>query len=178
MNLIIKVINRENYERAYAFQCEHLDAEDFPDFIHRVSQNPDFYLIAIIDDELVGICYGHPSPKEMLAISLQGIAVNQDKTKPYARTGVGSNMIHSFEDAAKNRGYEKISLGSADDYKVEHFYLKNGYKPIELVAKGPNHEEFERVQVDSYEDGNVLREKLRRKYKTKEVIYIFEKWIG
>lgn len=178
MDLIVHVIDRQNYERAFAFQCEYLDSEDFPDFLHRISQYPDFYFVAIIDGELVGICYGHPSQTNHLEIILQGIAVNQDKTKPFARRGIGSTMIHSFEQTAKKQGYNKITLGSVDDYKVESFYLKNGFKPIELIAKGPNHENFGRVQVDNYGDGNVLREKLRQRYKAKEVIFIFEKWIG
>ena len=78
----------------------------------------------------------------------------------------------------KRKGYNQIGLGSADDLKVEHFYLKNGFQPFELVAKGENHEEYERVTINDYESGKVRQQALRKKHNAKEVIFIFEKLIG
>ena len=62
------------------------------------------------------------------------------------RKGIGSKLISQFEEAVKRKGYNQIGLGSADDLKVEHFYLKNGFQPFELVAKGENHEEMRELQ--------------------------------
>ena len=56
----------------------------------------------------------------------------------------------------------EISLGSADDPKVEAFYYKNGYRPIEIVAKDKAGYEKE-------------LEKLRRRHNPQEAIFIFEK---
>ncbi|GMA60394.1 N-acetyltransferase [Alicyclobacillus fastidiosus] len=174
----VRTIEQHDYERAHAFQSEYLDREKFPEFVQRVAANPDLYFVAVNGDELIGICYGHPSKKDESVITLQGIAVDLNETKGYARVGIGSRMIRVFESAVKTRGYRKIAVGSADDPTVEKFYLKNGFKPTELVAKGLHYEEYERISIDDYEVGNVRREELWRKYAPKEVIFIFEKSIG
>lgn len=174
MNLDIRTIKPTDYKKAHAFQCEYLDTEDFRDFVHRVEANPDLYFVASDGDELVGVCYGHPPKKGQSTINLQGIAVNLDVTKRYARVGIGSNMMQVFEGAVKRKGYSKIGVGAADDPKVEHFYLKNGFKPCELVAKS-GYEELARVQIDNFTDGKILQQALRQKYDALEVIFIFEK---
>lgn len=177
MNIKIRQIREEDYKKAHQFQCEYLDEESFEDFIERIEANPDLYFIALDNEELVGICYGHPSDKVKDAINLQGIAVNLDETKGYARKGIGSKLMIAFEKTVKQKGFDKIDVGSADDLKVEKFYLKNDFKPYQLVAKGPNHEEFERVNINDYDSGKKKQEELRKKHKPKEVIFIFEKSI-
>src|SRR5690606_12250743 len=127
------------------------------------------------EEELVGICYGQPSVES--TILLQGIAVNLDESKGYARKGIGSALISKFENIALLKGYKKIGVGAADDSKVENFYLKNGFNPYELVAKGLHHEEYERVMISNYEYGKKTQMELRRKYQPHEVIFIFEKII-
>ncbi|MBS4200975.1 GNAT family N-acetyltransferase [Bacillus sp. FJAT-49732] len=175
MNIEIQTIKKENYEIAHDFQCEYLDDESFQDFSFRVECNPDLYLIAMNEQELAGVCYGHPSNRDEQAIQLQGIAVNLEEEKGYARKGIGSKLIADFEKTAKRLGYKKLDLGSADDVKVEKFYLKNGFQPSELVAKNSNHEEYERVKIDDYETGKKVQEQLRMKYNPDEVIFIFQK---
>ena len=177
MELEIRPIRQDEYQRTHAFQCEYLDAESFQDFARRIEANPDLYLVAFYDDELVGICYGHPSEKDTAAISLQGIAVNLDEKKGYARVGIGSKMMRVFESTVRRRGYKKIGVGSADNQKVEHFYLKNEFKPCELVAKGSLYRELDRVKIDDYELGKAKQQELRQKYDAIEVIFIFEKSI-
>jgi GNAT superfamily N-acetyltransferase len=177
MNIVIRPIQNEDCQRVHAFQCEYLDNESYNDFVTRIQANPDLYLVAFDEDELVGICYGHPSNKYESAINLQGIAVNLDERKSYARKGIGSMMIEEFEKAVKVKGYKKIDVGCADDTKVERFYLKNRFHPYELVAKDQYHTEYERVKISNYEFGQITKEELRKKYRPKEVIIIFEKLI-
>jgi GNAT superfamily N-acetyltransferase len=175
-DILIRNIRPEDYANAFAFQCEYLDNETFPDFLQRVRQKGGIYLAAFCGEELVGICYGHPGrkPREM---TLQGIAVCLDDTKNYARKGIGSRLLRCFEAEAKSGGATKVSVGSAADPKVERFYLKNGYEPVELAAFGPGHQELARVTVNGYEQGNLQREQLRLAHRPREVIFIFEKKI-
>jgi len=177
MNIEINPIKKEDYEKAYAFQCEYLDDESIQEFTLRVESNYDLYLVAMNDRELVGVCYGSPSKRDIQAIQLDGIAVNLDKEKGYARKGIGSQLIEEFEKAVEHLGYTKLNLGSADDVKVERFYLKNGFQPYELVAKNYNHEELERVNIEDYETGKRIKEQLRLKHNPDEVIFIFHKQI-
>lgn len=46
-----------------------------------------------------------------------------------------------------------------------------------MVVRVPNHEEYERIKISDYKLGKVKQEELRKKYKPKEVIFIFEKYI-
>lgn len=173
MDIKIRQVREDDYEKVHQFQCKYSDKEPFEDFVERVKANPDLYLIALDNEELVGICYGRPFDGAKDNMELQGIAV--DEEKGYAGKGIGSRMLREFEKTVKNRGFHKISVGSADDPKVEKFYLKNGFKPCQLVAKGPNHEELERLNINNYDSGKKKQEELRKKHEPKEVIFIFEK---
>jgi GNAT superfamily N-acetyltransferase len=177
MNIMVRPVEPASYGDVHAFQCEYLDAEEFNAFTDRVASNPDLYLAAYHHAELVAVCYGQPSLRNHAAVQLQGIAVNLDETNQYARKGIGSAILRQFEKAAKNRGFRSIDVGSADDLKVEHFYLKNGFMPYELVANGPDHEELERVCIPNYELGKETQETLRKKHGAREVIFIFRKSI-
>jgi GNAT superfamily N-acetyltransferase len=177
MKLSIRRIEEQDYRAVHSFQCEYLDHEEFSEFNHRVDENPDLYLAAFVDGELAGICYGHPWRKDNTVANLQGIAVNMELDKNLARRGIGSQLLGAFEQAVRSLGFRKIGVGSADDVKVEHFYLKNGFLPCELVAKDADYTELERVAVDGYDSGNLVREELRHKHNPREVIFIFEKWL-
>lgn len=130
------------------------------------------YLGAFDKGKLLGIVYGHPLKRDKSIMNLQGIAVDLDNGS--ARKGIGSQLIKEFENVVKMRNIKRVNVGSADDLNVENFYLKNGYKPIELVAKGRG-KEFERVKVNDYESGKIKKEELRKKYNPEEVIFIFDK---
>lgn len=54
-------------------------------------------------------------------------------------------------------------------------YLKNGYRPYELVSKAPQHNGDERIQITDYVNGKVMQEELRRKLNSEQVIFIFKK---
>ncbi len=175
MNIKIKPLSKKYYHEALSFQSEYLDKENFASFVKRIEQNPDLYLVALDQDNLIGVCYGRPSEKIEGAVILQGIAVNLDQTKGYARKGIGSNLIFEFEKITKNKGFSKVDVVSADDRKVEHFYLKNNYLPYELVALDSHHNEISRKKVTDYESGKRLQSELRNKHQAKEVIFIFQK---
>ena len=46
----------------------------------------------------------------------------------YAGRGFGSRLLQYFDRQIERAGYTVCSLGSAGGY-VEHFYIKNGYRP-------------------------------------------------
>lgn len=182
-HLSIRPINEAHMAEAHAFQCEYLDNETLSQFKARLEANPQLYIAAFdldqpTTEQLVGICYGQPSPRRRGVLQLQGIAVQLDASKAYARKGIGSALLQHFEQCASQQHYNLIDLGCADDVGVEYFYMKNGYHPVELVAKNINGEDIERVAVHGYAQGKVLKEKLRQKHEAFEVIIIFEKSIN
>lgn len=178
MTIDIRPIHAEDYAAAHAFQCEYLDRESYEEFNYRVEDYPDLYLGAFADGELVGVIYGQPWQRTESTALLQGIAVTLDETKQLARTGIGSRLIAAFEESVRRRGLRRIDLGAADDWKVERFYLKNGYSPYELVAMDANDDQLERLPVTDYASGKELQEQLRCKHRAKQVIFIFDKILG
>ncbi len=173
MTLKIRPIQEKDYEKVHVFQRTFLDEDSYEDFVQRVESNPDLYLVAYLQEDLAGVVYGNPSKNKQTVINLQGIAVDLDKK--FARKGIGSKLMEAFEKVVKEKGYQVIGVGSADDSKIESFYLKNGFKPIELVAKDEEYNELERMAMNDYEEGLSKKEELREKHNPREVIFIFEK---
>lgn len=175
MEYIIKQIEKKHYPHVYDFQCRYLDNEPFESFLFRVTRFPDLYIIALNENSLVGICYGSPFEKDNSIMNLDGIAVFLDEDKNYGQLGIGSSMLKCFEDISVEKGFNVIGLGAADDIKVEAFYLKNNYKPIELVIKNDEFVEQARIEISSYSEGVKLKKELYRKYNPREIIFIFSK---
>ena len=175
MDIKIRLIEKNDYHQAHKLQCEYLDEEVFENFVARIKHNPDLYFCALDKEKIIGVCYGQPSHRINDAIQLQGIAINLGEDKKYSRKGIGTSMLSIFENAAKIKGYKKIDLGCADDEKVEKFYLKNGYHPYEIQAKGNNHFLFEKQSVSNYTSALNKKKILRKKYNPKEVILIMQK---
>ena len=177
MKIDIKKIRKNNYVQAHKFQCLYLDNESFEDFIKRAENNKGLYLVALDAEKIIGVCYGQPSKHLKNSLELQGIAVNMDEDKKYARKGIGTKILKKLENEAVKKSFEKIDVGSADDEKVEKFYLKNGFIPYEIQAKGKNHSLYEKQKIKNYEEGLAKKGLLRKKYKPKEVIFIMKKEI-
>jgi len=176
MNIEIRPVTTGADKKAvYPYQCgySHI-VESFEDFIKRADAAPDLYLAAFDGGVCVGICHGGPSRWASDAVNLDIIATERPGDNKYARKGIGSRMLQRLEQAAKQRGFRRVHLGSSMG-GAELFYMSNGYRPVELVASGANHEMHERVPVTDYESGRVLQRELLRKHKAKEVNFIFEK---
>ncbi len=178
MNRVIRMIGPSDYEQAYSLQWEYLDRETFADFLGRVDRSPHLYMVAVDGDDVVGVAYASPSAHVRDRATLQGIAVNLDNEKGYARQGIGSQMLKALERMAEDLGYHAMGVGSADQRSVEAFYLKNGYTPIQLVAKDDDYRELERVGIAGYSEVKTRREELRERYHCREVIIIFHKRLG
>ena len=136
--------------------------------------------------EIVGVCFGFPRDEE--TVLLQGIAIHSD----YSGSGLGSKLIKLFEDAVIRAGYHKITLGSAEGY-VEHFYLKNGYRPVEYMievegddeigppegfeVKGSRKEGNKTIFYISNNNGYQPEQKdlLKKHFGVSKVIFLFEK---
>ncbi|CAF4936037.1 unnamed protein product, partial [Rotaria sp. Silwood2] len=79
---------------------------------------------AFINDVMCGIAYG--CEYDETTILLQGICV----LYKYWRHGIGSKLIKFFETKVNKT---KITVGVASDIAVEKFYLKNEYKPNQIL---------------------------------------------
>ena len=71
---------------------------------------------------IIGIAVGKASTETDVVMELVAIV------DEHSGRGYGSQLLVCFENQVAQAGYRRISLGSAGGY-VEHFYLKNGYRP-------------------------------------------------
>lgn len=161
----------------HPFQTAYLDHVDADEWRSYTAENRGLCFAAYHNGELAGICCGHPSKRRPGEAVLQGIAVNLDERRSYARAGIGSRLLRVFERAAAGQGYAKVGLGAADDGKVEQFYLRSGYRPVELVAMDAAYRELRRAAVESLEfaAAMVQKEMMREALQAAQVIFIFEK---
>jgi GNAT superfamily N-acetyltransferase len=164
-----KVIPQEDLEKAFQINSVYL-GESRTDFFSWQKSYPNLFVGAYDKNELIGICYGHYKSRNK-RVNLQGIAT----IEKFWRKGVGSILIQFFEKQVEDSGFLLIDLGCADDEKTERFYLKNGFNPIELVAKTKDHSELQRIKIVDYRTGKIKQQELRKKYNPEEVIFIFEK---
>jgi GNAT superfamily N-acetyltransferase len=156
---------------------------------NELTRPPRLALVAVLDDEVIGVCFSYEEPGE--SIGIEGIAIDQ----PFAGRGLGTQLLAEFEGIAAMRGARRVSVGSAEGY-AEHFYAKNGYTPVEFHARAqqPFSElpgvglELLRPRKDGSdflvnlrsENGYTQEEKQRIKglLQADEVIFIFEKRIA
>ncbi|MCL4373776.1 MAG: GNAT family N-acetyltransferase [Candidatus Marsarchaeota archaeon] len=149
----------------YDMQQVYLNKESFGIFLKNFAKYRQLYLCAFKGKELVGIAY--PGALRDGLLYLKGICV--DLAKGYARKGIGSKLLNAFEKKVRDRGQRTLTVGSAKDPKVENFYARNGYQPIEFVVK--NRRRRIRIKIS---DKNKLKF-LRKKFKTTDYFIIFEK---
>lgn len=129
---MIRPIGRDDFDRVHAMQTTYLDGDSREEFEKRVAEDPDLYVVSIEGEALTGICYGRIKQPRGNAV-LNGICADLDNG--FGRKGIGTALLRAFEDVLRKRGCAGYSVGSAPDPKVESFYIKNGFYPIELVAK-------------------------------------------
>jgi GNAT superfamily N-acetyltransferase len=174
MNLVIRKIKQEDLRPIYDFRSSYIDMS-FEQFTSYFNANSNYWFIAYDNAILLGYCLGKKGINIKTYMEIDEIATNVNQSEKYVRKGIGTKLIKAFEIEVWKHGFEIIGFGSGENFKTEQFYLKNNYKPIEVVAFGDK-EELERVKINSYQEGKVIQENLNKKYNAKTVIFIFEKY--
>ena len=169
MKVEVRKVDKNELNEFFEMQQEYLDIESFVTFHKNSTVFPDLHIGAFVDRKLVGIVYGGLRNG---GIYLRGICV--DLNGGYQRIGIGTLLLKAFETAVACRGQKKLTVGSVPNPKVENFYIRNGYTPIEIVVKGKG-AEFTRKKVSGFEEGKCLKESLKRELGAEEAIFIFEK---
>lgn len=185
-NLELRAISDEDFDRLVELDEEYLSSGR-EKLTQWRAEHPRLFRGAFLDGKLVGICY--PKPTEGAEIVLEGIAVSFDLW----RKGIGSRLLADFENEAFSGGFTGISLGSTPDAPTEGFYIKNGYRAIQIVlhrkvggdpplAEAPMRPDSIRVEgnmtvlrfdVDGYVPE--LRDALKAHYGADHAIFIFWK---
>jgi|SRR3989344_1785957 len=89
--------------------------ETFPEKYYRRILKKGILLVAIEDNELIGVCFGTCNTKEKWA-DLLGLVVKEK----FRKRGVGSSLVKEFEKIAKAKNLKTIDL-YADKTQVQLF---------------------------------------------------------
>ena len=129
-------ISQGTREAFYALAKEYLPGSDY-DKVHKREQDyQKAYLALCRDEEVIGVIFGWPrklDAPEDATFCIDGVAVRE----PFQAQGYGGKLIEAFEAAAREYGFDRLSVGSAGGY-VERFYIQNGFQPKEYKAFGEN----------------------------------------
>jgi GNAT superfamily N-acetyltransferase len=150
-------------------QSEYLDNWTPVLLREQFSKFPSLHVGSFLKATLVGIAYGTADLEDDSA-TLQGIAVRFSLW----RRGIGSTLLGFFEEQVRGMGIHSVGLGCGEGF-AEQFYMKNGYRPVELKAKSVDGRVLAVEPVRDYSDGLLKRERLRRELRPREVIFIMEK---
>jgi predicted N-acetyltransferase YhbS len=106
--------------------------EYFADRIGRSRHNLGDVLVAYVDDEPVGNVYLWCEPleePELRAAYPDAPLLNHLEVRPEWRgRGVGADLVHAVEDAARRRGYDLVVLGvGLDNPRAKRLYERLGY---------------------------------------------------
>lgn len=124
-------LRESDLEEAYRIQVEYLGLVPRRDWTVIWTRHPDLFVRCRVQGRMSGICYGRPAIPEGRdhgTITLLGIAVVGE----FAGKGYGSRLLHFFEGQVEQMGGHTVTVGSAGGY-VDHFYTKNGYKPVSFM---------------------------------------------
>jgi len=104
-------------------KLEEMDVikETFPETYYRRILQKGILLVAIENQELVGVCFGTYNTKEKWA-DLLGLVVKEKSRKK----GIGSSLVKKFEEIVKNKKLKTIDL-YADKTQLQLF-KKLSYK--------------------------------------------------
>jgi GNAT superfamily N-acetyltransferase len=174
MKLEIRKAEEKDLLSIFSFRSTYIDMS-YEEFIHRAKSNNGLWFVVYDKSKLIGYCLGLKSNNDSSYISIDEIVTNVSKSPKYKRKGIGSQLIKEFEKQVWEQGYKTIGLGCTDNFKVENFYLKNEYTPIEVVVKR-NGIDLERIKISEYKSGKEIQAELRSKYKAKGVYFVFEKY--
>ena len=188
---IIKIIPENDYYALENIVAEYMSGTEWTKYICK--NFPTAVVGYYLDSELIGYAYGlaHPGANGK-TFTLDGIVI----VEPYSAAGRGGKLLAFFERCVYSLGFCSIDVGSAGGY-VERFYLKNGYKAMELkiLVEGDDWKEkqmdapFPVVEVQTQGEYTKLvisvtdyfamnKDEITEHYGGVESFFVFEKKLG
>jgi len=123
---VVEALNSVIREGQYLFMNnEVMDMEEERRWFERGTKAGMLYLVARVDDKLVGGASVHPHTDKRAHVAEFGIFIRDG----YRNLRLGTMMTKMFIEIAKKRGFEVLQLSVyATNEKAFHVYKKCGYK--------------------------------------------------
>ena len=123
---VVEAINSVIREGKYLFMNNKImDMEEERRWFERGTKAGMLYLVARVDDKLVGGASIHPHTDKRAHVVGFGVFIRDG----YRNSGLGTTMTKTFIEIAKKRGFEVLQLSVyATNKRAFHVYKKCGYK--------------------------------------------------
>ncbi len=128
----------EDYAAVYALWEHagpgiHLRRSDDPEEIAKKTQrDPDLFLIALADDQIIGSVLGGFDGR-------RGMMYHLAVDERYRRHGIGERLVDELERRLKSKGCIRYYLlVTLDNHTATQFYEKRGWERMNLLAYGKN----------------------------------------
>jgi RimJ/RimL family protein N-acetyltransferase len=123
---VVEALNSVIREGKYLFMNNEVtDMEEELRWFERGTKAGMLYLVARVDDKLVGGASIHPRTDKRSHVAEYGIFLRDG----YRNLGLGTILTETFIEIAKQRGFETLQLSVyATNERAFHVYKKCGYK--------------------------------------------------
>ncbi len=130
MNIVFRPASEEDIEKICMLEREIFGVDAYPKYLVRyLIENSDFFLVACIDEEVIGYICGE--------IKLQrGHIITLAVDSRFRGRGIGSELLKRFLNFLKEKGAKSVYLEvSVRNRRAIRFYEKHGFKIIGLISK-------------------------------------------
>ena len=123
---VVDVLNSVIREEKYLFMNNEItDMEEEQKWFKRGTEAGMLYLVARVDDSLVGGASIHPHTDKRAHVAEFGIFIRSG----YRNLGLGTRLTQMFGEIAKTHGFEVLQLSVySTNKRAFHVYKKCGYK--------------------------------------------------
>jgi RimJ/RimL family protein N-acetyltransferase len=131
---IMKVLNDVIREGRYLFMNNEItDLEQELQWFERGTKEKMCYLVARVDEKVVGGASIHPKTDKHSHIASYGIFISRN----YRNLGLGTVLTREFVEIARKQGFEILQLSVyATNKRAFHVYEKCGFKEAGRLTNG------------------------------------------
>ena len=130
---LVQVLNSVISEGEYLFMNNEItDMEEERRWFERGTKEGMLYLVARVDDKIVGGASIHPRTNKRSHVAEFGVFIRDG----YRNLGLGTALTNAFIEVARERGLEILQLSVyATNKRAFHVYKKCGYRECGRLAR-------------------------------------------
>ena len=123
---LVEALNSVIREEKYLLMDNEItDIEEERRWFKRGTKEGMLYLVARVDDKIVGGASIHPQTNKRSHVAEFGIFIRDG----YRNLGLGTTLTNTFTEIARERGFEILQLSvNATNKRALHVYKKCGYR--------------------------------------------------
>lgn len=129
---LVEALNSVIREEKYLFISNETDMEEEKRWFERGTKEGMLYLVARVDDKIVGGASIHPHTDRRSHVAAFGVFIRDG----YRNLGLGTTLTNTFTEIARERGFEILQLSVfATNKRAFCVYKKCGYRECARLTR-------------------------------------------